>query len=134
MMNDACAKCGYDLTGLRASGIQTCPECGARTDEWSIAIGRDRLVTGRWSWFLLSPILALPCLILMGIGHPIATLFLGIVLAYRAFELEEHVADQWHRSGMVRLAKSFLLSLVWTIASCMIIWTTVGIAISQFCR
>ncbi|MBZ0171347.1 MAG: hypothetical protein K8E66_03115 [Phycisphaerales bacterium] len=35
-MRPRCHKCGYDLSGIRGTDVETCPECGVEID-WSLA-------------------------------------------------------------------------------------------------
>ena len=74
------------MTGLNRSVAKFCPECG--TDVESARATRDfsHRTSRRWKLFLLAPAIALPGLVLYGIGQPATAFILGTIFGYRALK------------------------------------------------
>lgn len=111
-----CVGCGYDLSGLDAERVQQCPECGAAIDtDLTMAILAKESAR-RWRLVMLSPVFALPGLLVVVIGQPMICFALAAGFAYRALTLDDLV----HRrpgSRFGRGVQAVGLALVWTLFS-----------------
>lgn len=85
-MKDLCPECLYDLAGLNRSVAKLCPECGTDIESARAAKDFSRRTGRRWKWFLLAPAIALPGVVLYGIGQPAIALILGTIFGYRALK------------------------------------------------
>ena len=93
-----------------------CPECGCDIESAMVAAVWMRRQSFRWRLFLLSPIIALPGLVLFGIGQPVLAFVLGWIFGYRASALDDELMGG-NRTRLDLACGAFVLSLSWTVLS-----------------
>ncbi len=108
-----CVQCGYDLAGLASRGIWVCPECGATISSDNTRLILARESARRWRLAVLSPVFALPGLLVLIVGQPVLCFALAAGFAYRAIEFDDEMLQR-PSSRFGRFLQAFLFGLVWT--------------------
>lgn len=126
-MKEQCPSCRYDLSGL--DGVQLCPECGEHIESAAVVRAWISQVKRRWSYFYLSPILALPGLIFFGVGQPILSVVLGTIFGYRALSLDvELFGGDSTRVG--NACQAVAMSVSWTVVTTALLAFAVAVIIA----
>lgn len=118
-----CAKCGYDLAGLRVEDV--CPECGVAV----FVSSRDYLheevdKTCRWAWWslglALSPLVAAAIMFLWPLAWilPLAAFVFGASAIFHSRELgmtlneAEHISSDGRRLRRATLLATFVMVIL----------------------
>ncbi len=109
----ACFHCGYDLAGLDPRIVAVCPECGTAIDSDCTHSLLARESARRWRLAVLSPVFALPGLLVFIVGQPVLCFVLAAWFAFRAFEVDDELFRR-PSSKVGRILQAFVFALAWT--------------------
>lgn len=108
-----CVECGYDLSGLDNRIFAICPECGSKIDPNATTVLLERASARRWKHVFLSPIYALPGVLLLVVGQPVLSFVMAAVFAYRAMSMDDAI-ERREASAILRATQAVMLAIAWT--------------------